>query len=178
MIKEPWELRGYLKELKSLGKLLLLLCRVANECSEEEGRKNSICHSRATAEVASPTGWLYSSALTCTSMERKRVLCGTLPGGVQEDVTLPCPSGLFLSLPPSNRVELPSHPRQHRPPAAASPTHGIIAVHPRHRPPTLGAHMARRRVAVTTAAETPSWRCSLYQEKEPPPGWFFLRGEV
>lgn len=39
MIKEPQELWGYLKELKSLGKLLLLLCCVANECNEEEGRK-------------------------------------------------------------------------------------------------------------------------------------------
>ena len=58
----------------------------------------------ATAKVASPTGEVYGSALYYTSTGRDQVLHGTLPGRVQEDVTRPCASGLFLSLPPSNLV--------------------------------------------------------------------------
>lgn len=100
----------------------------------------------ATAEVTSLAGEVYSSALRYSGTGKEQVLCGALPSGVQEDVTHPCASGLFLSLPPSNLVQLRSHPS--------------------HRPPFPGAHTAQRLAAVATSAETPRGDAAYGREKE------------
>lgn len=91
-------------------------------------------------------GEVYSSALRYGGTGKEQVLCGALPSGVQEDVTHPCASGLFLSLPPSNLVQLRSHPS--------------------HRPPFPGAHTAQRLAAVATSAETPRGDAAYGREKE------------
>lgn len=69
----------------------------------------------STIKVTLPAGKVYSSALYYTGTGKEQILRGTVPGGVQEDITCPCASGLFFSLPPSNLVQLWSHPSHHPP---------------------------------------------------------------